>query len=92
MIEAVGAKVLCLSPYSPDFNPIELWWSQLKSFLRSFPTTTEMIDKLISVAPDLINPQHLKTGLLIAVIVPHNTGKCYFLAVQNAPYLHDGGV
>ncbi|KAF3886661.1 hypothetical protein DA73_0400015120 [Tolypothrix bouteillei VB521301] len=21
MIESVGAKVLCLSPYSPDFNP-----------------------------------------------------------------------
>jgi putative transposase len=31
MIEAVGASILCLSPYSPDFNPIELWWSQLKS-------------------------------------------------------------
>ncbi|MGF2040243.1 transposase [Nostoc sp. ChiVER01] len=61
MIEAVGAKVLCLSSYSPDFNPIELWWSQLKSFLRSFtPTTTEMVDKLISVALDLINPQHLR--------------------------------
>ena len=25
MIEAVGAKVICLSPYSHDFNPIELW-------------------------------------------------------------------
>ena len=61
MIEAVGASVICLSPYSPDFNPIELWWSQLKSFLRSFtPTTTEMVDKLISVALDLINPQHLR--------------------------------
>lgn len=61
MIEAVGAKVICLSSYSPDFNPIELWWSQLKSFLRSFtPTTTEMVDKLISVALDLINPQHLR--------------------------------
>ncbi len=32
MIEAVGASTLLLSPYSPDFNPIELWWSQLKSF------------------------------------------------------------
>jgi len=41
-----------------------------KSFTEFCPTTTEMIDKLISVAPDLINPQHLKTGLLIAVIVP----------------------
>lgn len=61
MIEAVGAKVICLSSYSPDFNPIELWWSQLKSFLRSFaPTTTEMVDKLISVALDLINPRHLR--------------------------------
>ena len=31
MIETVGASVICLSPYSPDFNPIELWWSELKS-------------------------------------------------------------
>ena len=23
MIEACGASVICLSPYSPDFNPIE---------------------------------------------------------------------
>ncbi|NET69840.1 MAG: transposase [Sphaerospermopsis sp. SIO1G2] len=61
MIESVGAKVICLSPYSPDFNPIELWWSQLKSFLRTFsPTTTEMVDKVISVALDLMNPQHLQ--------------------------------
>ena len=61
MIEAVGAKIICLSPYSPDFNPIELWWSQLKSFLRGFaPTTTEMVDTLIAVALDLMNPQHLK--------------------------------
>lgn len=61
MIEAVGASVLNLSSYSPDFNPIELWWSQLKSFLRSFaPTTTEMVDKLISIALDLMNPQHLR--------------------------------
>lgn len=61
MIEAVGAKVICLSPYSPDFNPIALWWSQLKAFLRRFaPTTTAMVDTIIAVALDLINPQHLK--------------------------------
>lgn len=61
MIEAAGASVIFLSSYSPDFNPIELWWSQLKSFIRSFaPITTEMVDKLISVALDLINPQHLR--------------------------------
>ena len=61
MIEAYGARVICLSPYSPDFNPIELWWSQLKSFLRKFsPTTTSMIHTLLAVALNLINPQHLK--------------------------------
>lgn len=61
MIQAVGASVICLSPYSPDFNPIELWWSQLKSFLRKFaPTNTLMIDKIIKVALHLINPQHLR--------------------------------
>lgn len=60
-IEAVGASVIYLSPYSPDFNPIELWWSQLKSFLRSLaPTTTSMIDKILAVALDLMNPKHLR--------------------------------
>ncbi len=61
LIQAVGANVLNLSPYSPDFNPIELWWSQLKSFLRQFsPTTTNMVDILVKTALDLINPQHLR--------------------------------
>lgn len=61
MIEAVGASVIFLSPYSPDFNPIELWWSQLKSFLRMFaPTTTIMVDRIISLTIKLINPQHLE--------------------------------
>lgn len=33
-IEAAGAKVVYLSPYSPDFNPIESCWSKLKEYLR----------------------------------------------------------
>lgn len=61
LIKAVGANVLNLSPYSPDFNPIEHWWSQLKAFLRQFsPTTTKMVDTLIATALDLVNPKHLK--------------------------------
>ena len=60
LIKAVGAKVFNLSPYSPDFNPIELWWSQLKAFLRQFsPTTAIGVDTLIATALDLINPKHL---------------------------------
>ena len=36
MIEAAGASVLNLSSYSPDFNAIELWWSQLKYLEAQF--------------------------------------------------------
>jgi transposase len=35
-IEAAGASVLYLPPYSPDFNPIEMIWSKAKRLLRSF--------------------------------------------------------
>ena len=61
LIEAVGAKILYLSPYSPEFNPIEHWWSQLKAFLRQFsPKTAKKVDLLIKIAMYLINPQHLR--------------------------------
>lgn len=34
MIEAAGAQLRYLPPYSPDFNPIEMAFSKLKSLLR----------------------------------------------------------
>jgi transposase len=34
MIEARGARLLFLPPYSPDFNPIEKVFSKLKALLR----------------------------------------------------------
>jgi len=34
MIEAAGAELLYLPPYSPDFNPIENAFSKLKAHLR----------------------------------------------------------
>lgn len=34
-IESVGASLIYLSPYSPDFNRIENCWSKLKQYLRS---------------------------------------------------------
>ena len=34
-IEAVGAGLMYLPPYSPDFNPIENMWSKVKEALRS---------------------------------------------------------
>ena len=34
MIEAVGATLLYLPSYSPDFNPLEMAFSKLKALLR----------------------------------------------------------
>jgi transposase len=39
-IEAVGASVLYLPPYSPDLNPIELAFSKLKRLLREAAART----------------------------------------------------
>ena len=39
-IEAAGAWVLFLPPYSPDLNPIETCWSKVKSRLRSLKPRT----------------------------------------------------
>ena len=48
-IEAVGAYLLYLPPYSPDFNPIENMWSKIKQHLRSLaPRTAE--DLLLAAA------------------------------------------
>lgn len=39
-IEAAGADLLYLPPYSPDFNPIELAFAKLKAFLRKTAART----------------------------------------------------
>ena len=40
MIEAAGAALLYLPPYSPDFNPIENAFAKLKAFLRKAAART----------------------------------------------------
>lgn len=61
LLQSLGANLLNLSPYSPDFNPIELWWSLLLAFLRQFsPTTAHKVDILLATALDLVNPTHLR--------------------------------
>ena len=39
-IQSVGAQVFYLPPYSPDFNPIEMLWSKIKSILRKWKART----------------------------------------------------
>ena len=46
-IEAAGAMLLYLPPYSPDFNPIENAFSKLKAYLRK--AAARSIDELWNV-------------------------------------------
>ncbi len=41
LIEATGARVLFLPPYSPDLNPIEMIFAKLKQLLRSLACRTQ---------------------------------------------------
>jgi transposase len=57
-IEAAGAKLLFLPPYSPDFNPIEKAFAKLKALLRkaaerTVPGLWDLIGRLI----DLFTPR-----------------------------------
>jgi len=40
-IEAAGAAVWFLPPYSPDLNPIEKMWSKIKAYLRKAKARTQ---------------------------------------------------
>lgn len=40
LIIETGAQVLFLPAYSPDFNPIEMMWSKVKSLLRTAQART----------------------------------------------------
>jgi len=52
LIEAVGASLLYLPPYSPDFNPIENAFAKLKALLRKAAART--IDALWNAIRDVL--------------------------------------
>jgi transposase len=59
LIEARGAQLLYLPPYSPDFNPIEQAWSKVKQLLRSAKARTmEELEQAIAEALAAITPQN----------------------------------
>ena len=66
MIEAAGARLLYLPPYSPDFNPIEKAFSKLKALLRK-------------VAERTLDGLWTKIGSLIQLVTP-NECRNYFAA------------
>lgn len=63
-IEARGASVLYLPPYSPDLNPIEKAWSKLKQGFRALGARTEPV-------------LHQGVAQLLPSITPHNATACF---------------
>jgi len=60
-IEAVGAQLLYLPPYSPDLNPIEKAWAKLKQLLRAAKARTkEALDQAIAHLLPLLTAEDAK--------------------------------
>jgi len=59
-IEACGARMEFLPPYSPDLNPIEQCWAKIKTVLRKLKARTldELVEAL-NIAFQSITPEDL---------------------------------
>jgi len=61
-IEAAGAIMLFLPPYSPDFNPIELAFSKIKAMLKKAAARTlKDLWDAIRQAIDAVTPQDARS-------------------------------
>ena len=60
-VEARGARLLYLPPYSPDFNPIELAFSKLKTWLCTAQVRTrDALEAVIQTATEWISAHDAK--------------------------------
>lgn len=61
LIEARGAHLLYLPPYSPDFNPIEKCWAKIKQLLRGAKARSlPALEMAVSTALAAITPQNIE--------------------------------
>lgn len=61
LLEAAGATLWYLPPYSPDFNPIEQMWSKIKNMLRGAKARTqEELEKAIAQALSAVSADDLQ--------------------------------
>jgi transposase len=72
-IEAAGAELLYLPPYSPDLNPIEQAFAKLKALLRTAARrTVDALWRAIGAALDAFSPAECARYLAHAGYVPPN--------------------
>jgi transposase len=72
-IEATGAELRYLPPYSPDLNPIELAFAKLKALLRTAASrTVEALWRAIGRLLDAFTPAECARYLAHSGYVPSN--------------------
>ena len=72
-IEARGAQLLYLPPYTPDLNPIEQVFAKFKALLRTAATrTVDALWHAIGQALDAFSPAECARYLAHAGYVPSN--------------------
>lgn len=60
LIEARGAQLFYLPPYSPDFNPIEQCWSKVKEILRAAKARSlPLLDDAVFHALQAVPPSNI---------------------------------
>ena len=70
-IQAAGAQLRFLPPYSPDFNPIEMAFSKLKSFLKKTAARTrDDLWEAIAKGIDLFSPVECRNYFSAAGYAP----------------------
>lgn len=50
LIEEAGCRILFLPPYSPDLNPIEVFWANFKKMVRSNLEKLETLAEAIDIS------------------------------------------
>ena len=61
LIEARGAELRYLPPYSPDFNPIESAWGLVKKRIRACaPRTAAALRRVARAARSVVRPHHCR--------------------------------
>ncbi|MGV2832101.1 transposase [Myxosarcina sp. GI1(2024)] len=62
-IASAEARLIYLPPYSPDFNPIENFWSKVKTTLRSIGARTyQALDLAIAEAYAQVSLKDIRNG------------------------------
>jgi transposase len=61
-LDAVGARLVFLPPYSPDFSPIEPFWSKVKTILKTAGARTyEALKETIASAYEQVSLEDIRS-------------------------------